>query len=217
MTHSSDLNGNLKKGNLKLNEIKKSNKTKLHPPVEGESKITCQKVKKMQCLSERKYFIDQVSWEMEQNDFKSESIDETKSIIEIFETRLENFCKINSELDGYIGTEDADIDIQRENDDLIKSLHDKIYLGRIRLSEIKKKNDDILQENLRKAAFEKECAESKRKEKELSDEKLKIDNLLIRANYRYSEIETRFNLIDGKCRIDVDKLSDHEILNYKKT
>ena len=47
-------------------------------------------------------------------------------------------------------------------------------------------------------------------------EKIKIENLLSCAGNMHYEIKTRYDILTAKCTIDIDKLIDYKILNFKK-
>ena len=59
-------------------------------------------------------------------------------------------------------------------------------------------------------------AEQERSQTAEMKEKIKIENLLSCAENLHYEIKTRYDILTAKCTIDVDKLSDYEILNFKK-
>ena len=135
--------------------------------------------KRSQCKSERKFFIEQVKWELDDCDWQQfHEIEDIKPQINLFEKRLVKFYKICGELEGLFGGEIAEFNLNDENEYLITFIREKLNLGKVRIGEIRKEKEVIEKERLQKIMVEKDLAEKNRIELEKLELQEKIENLL---------------------------------------
>ena len=129
---------------------------------------------------------------------------------------MESFYKICSDLDGFYGDEVVELGFKVENDKLISSLREEINKGKFRFAELREEKELLLKEKLEKEDKEKELAEVSRLEQEETAEKARVHELLSCAKDLHHEVKARYSTFEGKCKIDVSKLSDYEVLELKK-
>ena len=161
--------------------------------------------------------MDQVNWEL--NDYaweKFHDIDKILHMISTLESRLDKFQEIHSHYIGILGEEFETSGSDIEDEKLIAFIREKVSGGKIWFDTIKGRKDLQLRQELENGQREKEMAEQERSQTAKMKEKIKIENLLSCAENLHYEIKTRYDILTAKCTIGVDKLSDYEILNFKK-
>ena len=224
------LNNHFRSANEKLSELKNTEKLKrdqleqvradleaerLRKEIESLDSQTAEK--RAQSKFERKFFMDQVNWEL--NDYawkKFHDIDKILRMISTLESRLDKFQEIRSHYIGILGEEFETSGSDIEDEKLIASIQEKLSGGKIWFDTIKGRKELQLRQELENGQREKEMAEQERSQTAEMKEKIKIENLLSCAENLHYEIKTRYDILTAKCTIDVDKLSDYEILNFKK-
>ena len=223
------LNNHFKSANEKLSELKNTAKLKrdqldkVHADLEAErlrkeiESLDSQTAeKRAQSKFERKFFMDQVNWEL--NDYpweKCHDIDKILHMISTLESRLDKFQEIRSHYIGILGEEFETNGSDIEDEKLIASIREKLSGGKIWF-DTKDRKELQLRQELENSRREKEMAEQERSQTAEMKEKIKIENLLSCAENLHYEIKTRYNILTAKCTIDVDKLSDYAILDFKK-
>ena len=180
--------------------------------------INCQaEERKAHCKFERKYFVDQVKWEIQDCVWeKICEIEDVTRLISSFESRLDKLYAICSNYKVLLGEESELLGFNEEDEKLITSIRTKIRDGRIMLEALKEKKEIATQESLEKNLREKNMAEQKRLKQDQEEEQIKIDNLLSCAENLHFEIKSRYDALCTKCTIDIGKLNDYEVLDLKK-
>ena len=154
------------------------------------------------CLDQIKWDVDHQVWDL------IDDLDEIKSTVSKFERHLENFYKTSSDLKLYFGTP-LPTELRIAYDAAFQALVAKISAGKERLLFVKKQIAGAAQN-------ERAHAEQVRCEREKLSEQKKTNELLVCARSLLSELNTRDNILHGKCSINFDELSDFEILELKK-
>ena len=165
--------------------------------------------KRSQCISQRKLFVEQVEYMLKDFDdcFDVEFI---SHMLCSLESQLKEFTSVRSNYEGVLGsTEVASLGFDVADSKLTASIRAHIESGRARIG-ILKHNEAIAQ------ARAVEAVEVKRRLEAESAEKIKISNILQCAENLKLEIKTRNDTILDKCLIRVRKLTDHEVLDWKK-
>ena len=210
-TDLSQLNSQFQKANNKLSSLRIAEKNR---------KDQCEKLRddpaKSKYVSERKFCIDQASWEMKDCVWdKFSEIESVNKMVSKLESRLEKFLQNCCDIGPYL-SEDEATDINVENDQMIASIREIIKFGKSRITEIEYNNETIKQNKLDDEAQERKSAVLKRMQDAEIQEKLKINNILICAENLRFEIKTRYDALKSKCILDFSNLTDHEILDLKK-
>ena len=225
-----ELNNKFKAANDKLNKFENEEKQKkdefeqTRAALEAErlkkeiETINCQaQERKAHCKFERKYYVDQVKWEIQDCAWeKICEIEDVTRLISSFESRLDKLYAICSNYKVILGEESELLGFHDEDEKLITSIRTKIRDGRITLDALKEKKEIKAQESFQKNLREKEMAEQKRLKQDQEEEQNKIDNLLSCAENLHAEIESRYDALYAKCTIDINKLNDYEVLDLKK-
>ena len=107
-------------------------------------KIDEQKAKE---ITERKYLIGQIIWDIDNCNFKGiMDSDEVKIMISRFDARLETFYKNCCDLERVFGGEINGLGFNVENEQLIASVREKLAEGQARLFVIKAEKEFLLKE-----------------------------------------------------------------------
>ena len=221
---------NFKEANEKINALKRAEREKHEELEYSKRNLEHEKFiqqteainikleeSKLQCKYEWDFFIRQVNREIENCDWTLvNECEEIKISIAKFESRLENFYKICSEVNVSFREKATEFEFPGKSDEFILSVREKINSGKIRIQELIKENEMRLKQKLEWDIREKELAEKIRREGELTQENKKIKDLISCADSLYFELETRYDTLKGKCSADVNKLNDYEILDLKK-
>ena len=209
-----------KEANQKLRDLKRQSKVQivyLGDPGTDAAAVMRLNEKKLQCLAEHKFFIDQAFWELDECDWENfNDIEDVKSQMSLFENRLGEFFRICSNLKGYYGVEYNDLDLEANNVKLVDRLREKVIFGKVR-SEILKR-EKLLSEQQKREADEKAKADAEAERiKDMEHaEKERIKNLLVCAEGLKFEIKNRHDRFKSKCSIDFSNLNDYEVLDIKK-
>ena len=205
-----DLNNEFKASSKKLAEIKKMNKKSVDLLESEKSEREERQIK-----SDRKFFVDQVMWELDQCVWeKMVNPDEVKILISDFKIRLDKFQGMYSDLNAYYGDEEHGFTL--ENDKLVSILRDHISAGKIRFDAIIFDKQRLDNEKKEKLENEKFLAESNRVAQAEYLEREKINNILVCAESQQFEIVCRHGTLMRKLLLDISELNDFEILDLKK-
>ena len=155
---------------------------------------------RMQILSKRLYFIEQVNAEIASCDIKKlTQFEQIKMHIDHFQNRSDKFLEICSELDVAYGHEDHGLNL--ENAKLRHDIRCLLETGNEKLYQIDADNKSVELERAASAEAEK---------------RLKQESLLTCAKDLKHEIDIRHDSLVKRLSVDFDKLSDFEILDLKK-
>ena len=155
---------------------------------------------KTQVLSKRRYFMEQVNAEIASSDLeKLTQFERIRMHVDHFQSRLDKFIEMCSDLDAVFGLEDHGL--HEENSKLRESIRNLIESGREKLNEIDAANRSFADDRAAEADAEK---------------KLKSESLLACAKDLKHEIDIRHDSLVKKLSVDFSKLSDFEILDLKK-
>ena len=172
---------------------------------------------KLRCQTERKFFIDQAQWEI--NDFEWDEIkdlEEIRNLISTFEARLDNFYKICSNYEVCLGTH-PDLDtVRSENEKFVSSLRNHIVAGRSRFCSLKADmhRREIARLELEEA--ERAQIQTERSRRAAAEEDARIAGIIKCAESDFFEIRMRSERLRKRCDIRYEGLTDHEILDVKK-
>ena len=210
-----ELTETFKAANKKLSELKVQSKAE--EKLRESEVINSQADKeKLRCKTERKFFIDQAQWEI--NDFDWDGIkdlDEIRNLISTFESRLDNFYRICSNYEVCSGA-DPDFDtVRSENEECVSSIRTHIVAGRTRFCSLKA--DMRLREIARLELEEAERAQeqTERTRRAAAEEDARIAGIIKCAESDFFEIKMRSERLRKRCDISYEGLTDHEILDIK--
>ena len=223
-----ELNTKFKNANGKLTKLRKTKRKnlgensrvgletdKLRQEIASIQKL--EEEKKLKSKSEWSIFIDQINWMI--NDCKwtdLHDLEEVQSQLLTFESKLEIFSKVCSDIESVYGQEASDLGYIDKNIKVIHLIRGHISEGKLRITDIKHENQEILNNKLKKEEHDKVIAEEEHFKQAKFEEKIKIDNLLSCAQNLEFEIKLRYDSLKVKCTSDLSKLSDYEILDFKK-
>ena len=209
------LDDSFKKANLKWRDAKRNNGRK--GPVLGEGDKESEMAKK-KVHSQKKFLVQKVEWEF--RNYKWETctkIDEARSNISSIEKRLDEFYQICSSFESlYDELEMENLGYGEENEKFVTFLQEMIEQGKTRMQEIELAKEESEKEKLEMISQEKLEAEKARKELEEFEQTQRIKELMECAGNLHFEIKTRYDIFHEKCTRDFSKLSDQEVLDWKK-
>ena len=215
------LNSKFKEAKSRLSEVHSDKVPNTVEPGPVSSIVTPQAEKeRLRCTSNRKSFLEQATWEL--NDCVWEDIieyDQIKSIISFFESRLDEFRKMCTDLDVWFADDVIETRFREKNANFIGQFRDKIVSGKARILELKKEHERIESERLEMEKLEKIKADSSRIALAKQEEEAKIKDILACAKTLHYEIDSRFESLKRKC-LSMEKLkvlNVYEVLNLKKT
>ena len=224
-----NLTQNFREANTKLTVLRKIEKDNSNEVQKLRSKLETEKLesemeaiknmaeeKKAQCKSERKFFIDQINWDLKNCNWEDSKSDEIQTMISFFDSKLENFYKINSNLEGVCGEEFFKMNFSDENEKIISMIREKISSGQVRLSKLKVEQENILLKKNEEEAEQTKVDEINRMNELELEKQSRTKNLLLCAKNLHYEIKTRYDIFIEKCKIEIDILSDYELLDLRK-
>ena len=144
-------------------------------------------------------------------------LDEVKSSISAFQSRLDHFYKICSDLEVWLGQEVDTLGFRKENEDFILVLREKVGAGKGRLQHLRSERERLEHDRLVHEQNEKLQAEADLLRVTRLQEEAKINEILGCAESHRFEIKTRSERFCRKCQLDFANLTDHEILDIKKS
>ena len=205
-----------KDANTKLSNLRKLNKA--NEDMRELKRMNFESDKeKMRSRSDRIFFMEQACWQLDDCKWGDMfDLEEIKSHISAFESRLDKFYKICSDLEVWFGPEVDALGYRNENEKLISNLRETIVAGRCRYSGVRLEQERIESERLEHEANEKLKAETKRLRQAQLEEEAKIRETLSCAESHSYEIKMRSQRLLKKCEQDLSALSDYEVLDIKK-
>ena len=223
-----DISVKFQEANKKLSELRKEKKAqsaseeKIRNDLETEKLVqemaAMKKLgeeKRSQAIQEWKFRVDQVFWFIGETTWETKNdVDDIQHVIFTLKSYLSQVSKACAELKGILG-DDAN-DFIEENEKVVSKTRDHIKLGTARLQCVREEKL-IFQEALaEKEANEKLQAEEERVRKKKYEEGIKIQNLMACAQSLEYEIKNRYDALKHKFSMDLNALSDYEILDLKK-
>ena len=211
-----ELDALFKKASKKLSELRILNKANADMRELKRMNFQTEK-ERLRSKTDRALFIEQTNWQL--NDCNWDEIfdlDEIKSLVSTFESRLDQFCKICSDIEAWFGQEVVTLGFREDNEKLITLLREKIIAGKWRLSSVRLEHEQREKEKCMREFNDKLKADEELRRKTKLAEQAKIDEILACANSHVFEIQTRSDRLIKKCQQDFSDLTDHEILDIKK-
>ena len=171
--------------------------------------------KRSQVIQEWKFRVDQLYWFIDECPWETkQDVDDIHHMISTLESYLSQVCKACAELKGTLG-DDAK-DYLDDNEKVIALARDHIRLGNARLQNVKEEKSLIQEALAEKEAAERLHAEEERIRREKLQEGAKIRDLMTCAISLEHEIKNRYDTLKDKFKVNMSKLTDHEVLNLKK-
>ena len=172
---------------------------------------------RLRSKTDRTLFIEQTNWQLNDCNWdKIFDLDEIKSLVSTFESRLDQFCKICSDIEAWFGQEVVTLGFREDNEKLITLLREKIIAGKWRLSSVRLEHEQREKEKCMREFNDKLKADEELRRKTKLAEQARIDEILACANSHVFEIQTRSDRLIKKCQQDFSDLTDHEILDIKR-
>ena len=206
-----------KEANKKLSNLRKLNKA--NEDLRELKRMNFESDReKMRSKSDRAFFIEQTCWQLDDCKWGDMfDLYEIKSHISAFESRLDKFYKICSDLEACFGPEVDTLGYRNENEKLISNLREIIVAGKCRYSGVRLEQERLESEKLEHEAREKINAEAKKLRQAELEEEAKIRETLSCAESHSYEIKMRSQRLLRKFEQDFSALSDYEILDIKKS
>ena len=206
-----------KEASKKLSDLRKVNKANADLREFKRMNLQVEK-EKLRAHSDRGFFVKQVQWQLEDCKWDDlNDLDEVKSYISAFQSRLDHFYKICSDLEVWLGQEVDTLGFRKENEDFILVLREKIGAGKGRLQHLRSERERLEHDRLVHEQNEKLQAEADLLRVTRLQEEAKINEILGCAESHRFEIKTRSERFCRKCQLDFANLTDHEILDIKKS
>ena len=205
-----------KDANTKLTNLRKLNRA--NEDIRELKRMNFESDKeKMRSKSDRAFFIEQTRWHLDNCMWlEMFDLDEIKSHISAFQSCLDKFYKICSDLEVWFGAEVDTLGYRKDNEKLIAEIRETIAAGKSRYSFVKMERERSEAQRLDLEASEKLKAETKRLRQAQLEKEAKVNETLSCAESQSFEIELRSQRLLKKCYQDLSDLSDYEILDIKK-
>ena len=223
-----DISVKFQEANKKLSELRKEKKAlsasaeKIRNDLETEKLVqemaAMKKLgeeKRSQAIQKWKFRVDQVLWFIKESIWETKNdVDDIQHVIFTLESYLGQVSKAFAELRGILG-DDANVFIE-ENEKVVSETRDHIKLGTARLQLIREEKLMFQEALAEKEAYEKLKADEERMRNKEYEEGIKIQNLMTCAQSLEHEIKNRYDALKHKFRINLDGLTDYEVLDLKK-